>query len=138
MIRVVVDKGSELMWVQQILESGSEHCDYPHFLRALGIDLQQHVHFDKTEGYVDDISETSKELMSQFDGKTNMEYVEWVLGKRYQKSGNYDAPDIDDTKPTMKSSIANKRTYGNHASTILYDEYIGRKSHEDEGGSEND
>lgn len=105
MIRVVVDKGSELMWVQQILESGSEHCDYPHFLRALGIDLQQRVHFDKTEGYVDDISETSKKLMSQFDGKTNMEYVERVLGKRYQKTGNYDAPDLDDTKPKKTSKI---------------------------------
>lgn len=77
MIKITVDKCSELLYVTGILDAG--HLNYPKegiaYLKALGIPTSQNINIHKSDNYINDVGDKLEKLNKRFEGMSGKEII---------------------------------------------------------------
>jgi len=86
MIEIRIDKESEFIWLQNVINAGVLNSCQGYTMKFLGIPLNQNVTFIKSDNYEDDIKEKREEFNRRFadKGLRGMD-VERILKEEYKK-----------------------------------------------------
>lgn len=87
MIKITVNKESEMIWIQRVIEAGVLNISTPHLLNYVGIPLKQNVTFIKGDDFEDDINRDKlKELKNKFgEHHVSPIYLENILRQEYEE-----------------------------------------------------
>ena len=85
MIEIKVDKESEVVWLDSVINAGIINNTQGYTFKFLGIPLNQNVNYTKSDDYEDDIKEKRDEYNKRFAGLTGMQVNE-ILRKEYNKN----------------------------------------------------
>ena len=87
MIEIIVDKESEMIWLQNIINAGVLNTSQRYTMNFLGVPMRQDVTYKQSDHYEDDIKEKREEYNRRFadKGLRRMD-VEEILRKEYQES----------------------------------------------------
>lgn len=66
MIEIKVDKASEMLWLNSVLNAGTCNLPNPYTLKFLGVDQKQNVTFKPSDIYENDIKEKIDEYNKRF------------------------------------------------------------------------
>ncbi len=93
MIRITVDKESELLWLQSVLSAGSLNISDQYTLKYLGVDLRQNINFKKSDAYEDDVKEKREEYNRRFkdSGLRKMDIERLLREELLEKENKYDS-----------------------------------------------
>jgi hypothetical protein len=69
MIEIKVDKESELIWIENVINAGKANFKYPCSLMSLGISLSQEIKCIPSDAYEDDIKEKREEFKKRFEDR---------------------------------------------------------------------
>ena len=91
MIKIIVEKESEMFWIHKVIQAGVLNASNPYTMDFLGISLRQNIHYEKSDNYEDDIAEKREEYNKRFANKElTLTQIENILRKENNTKTNID------------------------------------------------